>query len=137
MIDAAQPLFDYPVSAVARDRFLGEAGHHLLLAYTDGRPVGFISGVELTHPDKGTEMFLYELAVLPDYQRRGYGKALVGALAETARAAGCYGMWVLTDHDNVGAITTYQSAGAIRVEPATMLTWDFDPPSGAEPAGFA
>ena len=29
---------------------------------TDERPVGFVSGVEETHPDKGTEMFLYELA---------------------------------------------------------------------------
>ena len=26
-------------------------------------PVGMVTGVETTHPDKGTEMFLYELSV--------------------------------------------------------------------------
>ena len=34
-----------------------------VIAYVDARPVGFVSGVEMTHPDKDTEMFLYELAV--------------------------------------------------------------------------
>ncbi len=44
-------------------RFLAQPGHHLGIAYVDGSPAGFISGVELTHADKGTEMFLNELAV--------------------------------------------------------------------------
>ncbi|HZE00492.1 MAG TPA: GNAT family N-acetyltransferase, partial [Pseudonocardiaceae bacterium] len=51
-------------------------------------------------PDKGTEMFLYELGVDDRFRRRGIGKALVAALAELARESGCYGMWVLTDSDN-------------------------------------
>jgi hypothetical protein len=29
----------------------------------DDVDVGFVTGVEMTHPDKGTEMFLYELSV--------------------------------------------------------------------------
>jgi hypothetical protein len=33
------------------------------VAYDGERPVGMVTGVETTHPDKGTEMFLYELAV--------------------------------------------------------------------------
>jgi ribosomal protein S18 acetylase RimI-like enzyme len=125
-IRAAQQLFDRDVSVAAAERFLTESGHHLLLAYDDGKPVGFVSGVEMTHPDKGTEMFLYELGVLPDYQRRGHGRALVAALAAAAKRAGCYGMWVLTDDFNTAAMTTYQSAGANRSEATTMLTWDFD-----------
>ena len=39
--------------------------------------MGFVSGVEVTHPDKGTEMFLYELAVDEPFRRRGIGRALV------------------------------------------------------------
>lgn len=62
--------------------------------------------MELTHPDKGTEMFLYELAVAEGQQRRGIGKALVAALARLARQANCYGMWVLTDDDNRAAVAT-------------------------------
>ena len=62
-VAAAQDLFDGPSDPAATARFLAEPGHHLLVAYdADERPVGFVSGVEMTHPDKGTEMFLYELA---------------------------------------------------------------------------
>ena len=49
------------------------------------RPIGLISGVETTHPDKGTEMFLYDLSVAEDHRNRGIGRALVGALADLAR----------------------------------------------------
>jgi GNAT superfamily N-acetyltransferase len=67
--------------------------------------------------------------VLSDYRRRGHGKALVSALAGLARDTGCYGMWVLTDDFNTAAMSTYQSAGAIRVEASTMLTWEFAAPA--------
>ena len=56
--------------------------------------------MELTHPDKGTEMFLYELGVDEPHRRQGVGTALVGALAALAAERGCYGMFVLTEADN-------------------------------------
>ena len=62
-IVAAGHLFDNPPVPAALTRFLSDPTHHLLIAYTAGTPAGFVSGVEVTHPDKGTEMFLYELAV--------------------------------------------------------------------------
>ena len=61
--------------------------HHLCIAYDDSdQPVGFVSGVETTHPDKGTEMFLYELGVDDRADGKGIGRALVEALAAGARA---------------------------------------------------
>ena len=84
-----------------------------------------MSGVETTHPDKGTEMFLYELAVREPSQRRGIGKALVAALASLARERGCYGMFVLTDADNAAALATYRSAGAAAPSDHVMLDWNF------------
>ena len=121
----AAPLYDEAPREDAVRRFLDEPGHHLLLAREDGRVVGFVSGVETTHPDKGTEMFLYELAVDPAAQRRGHGRALAAALADLARERGCYGMYVLTDDDNAAALATYTSAGGGPPEPAVMLTWTF------------
>jgi ribosomal protein S18 acetylase RimI-like enzyme len=85
-----------------------------------------VTGVETTHPDKGTEMFLYELAVHPDHRRRGIGRALVGALAELARDRGCYGMWVLTDAENAAALAAYRAAGAGQPQESLMLSWTFD-----------
>ena len=124
-VKQASGLFDGPARDDATTRFLNDPNHHLLVAYEDDRPAGFVSGVELTHPDKGTEMFLYELAVDEAFRRRGIGRALAAALAGLARQRGCYGMFVLTDDDNQAAQATYLSAGAVReADGVVMLSWN-------------
>ena len=125
LVAAASHLFDGPARPDATSRFLAEDGHHLLVASEDGRPVGFVSGVEVTHPDKGTEMFLYELAVDEPFRRRGIGRALVERLAALAREAGCYGMWVVTDHDNEAARATYEGTGAVPEPEQVVEVWTF------------
>jgi GNAT superfamily N-acetyltransferase len=59
------------------------------------------------------------------------GTALVQSLADLARAAGCYGMWVLTDDDNEAALRTYRRGGATEESPHVMLTWDWAPTAQA------
>ncbi|MEU6280011.1 GNAT family N-acetyltransferase [Streptomyces sp. NPDC047028] len=125
---AAGHLFDHPVRPEWAERFLTTAGHHLFLAHaaeTDG-PVGFVSGVETLHPDKGAEMFLYELAVAEPYRRRGIGRALVLELARLARERGCYGMWVGVEHGNDVALAAYRSAGGKDDGPCSVLVWEFE-----------
>lgn len=111
-LQSAEALFDGPVRADWAERFLSAAGHVMLIAYVDGVPVGMVSGIEMTHPDKGTEMCLYELSVDEDHRRRGIGRALTEALAVEAESRGCYGMWVGVDTDNEAALATYRAAGA-------------------------
>jgi aminoglycoside 3-N-acetyltransferase I len=65
-VAAGAELFDEPPQGTATARFISSPDHHLLFAYDDDRPVGMVSGVETTHPDKGTEMFLYELGVVEE-----------------------------------------------------------------------
>ena len=125
LVAAASHLFDGPARPDATARFLAEDGHHLLIAYEEARAVGFVSGVEVTHPDKGTEMFLYELAVEEPFRRRGIGRVLVERLAAVAREAGCYGMWVLTDEDNEAARATYERAGAVPEPGQVVEVWTF------------
>jgi [ribosomal protein S18]-alanine N-acetyltransferase len=57
-VAAASPLLDGPARDDATRRFLAATGHHLLVACVGADPAGMVSGVERTHPDKGTEMFL-------------------------------------------------------------------------------
>ena len=124
-VAAASHLFDGPARPDATTSFLADDRHHLLVAYDGPRPVGFVSGVEVTHPDKGTEMFLYELAVDERYRRRGIGRQLVEHLAAVARRTGCYGMWVVTDDDNAAARATYERAGAVPETEQVVEVWTF------------
>jgi ribosomal protein S18 acetylase RimI-like enzyme len=129
---AAGSLFDGFPKREATRRFLAEPNHHLLIAYDgSGEPVGFVSGVETTHPDKGTEMFLYELGVDEPSRRQGVGRTLVEALAALARERGCYGMWTGTETDNVAARRTYERAGAQRTAPQLTVEWNFGDPADA------
>jgi len=123
---AAGHLFDGPARADATTDFLARDGHHLLVAYHDEVAVGFVSGVETIHPDKGREMFLYELGVDEPFRRRGIGSALVTELCDLARACGCYGLWVAVDEGEEAALGTYAAAGAREPSPGTVLTWTFD-----------
>ena len=129
-VEAAGPLLDRPPAADATRRFLADPGHHLLVAYEADVPAGFVTGVEMTHPDKGTEMFLYELGVSEGLRSRGIGRSLVAALAQLARDRGCYGMWVLTDPGNAAARTAYSAAGGVREADQAFITWTFTTAAG-------
>jgi ribosomal protein S18 acetylase RimI-like enzyme len=138
---SAPELFDSPPRPEWAADFLATPGHHLFFSYEDeaegagaaeapdaaahSHPTGFVSGVETLHPDKGREMFLYELGVAEPYRRRGTARALIEALAALARDRGCYGMWVGVDRDNAPALAAYRSAGASEDGPCTVMTWDF------------
>ncbi len=124
LVLGAGELFDTAPSAAWTARFLTAPGHHLILAAdAAGGPVGFVTGVEMTHPDKGTEMFLYELGVAEEARGRGVGRRLVEHLEAVARREGCYGMWTLAEHDNVPALATYRAAGAVAEPGTTTLVW--------------
>ncbi|MCM2414028.1 GNAT family N-acetyltransferase [Streptomyces sp. RKAG290] len=124
-LTAAQHLYDGPAREEWAARFLASDGHLMVIAYVEGAPAGFVSGIEMLHPDKGSEMCLYELSVDAAYRRRGIGRALTQALAAVARERGCYDMWVGVDLDNEAALATYRSAGASDDGGFAMLTWAF------------
>lgn len=124
---AAEGLFDHPPRPDWAQKFLDSADHHILIAYVDDEPAGFVSGVETTHPDKGTEMFLYELGVAEPHRRQGIGRALVEELGRLAASQGCYGMWVAVEPANDPALSTYRSSGSNEGEKSVLLSWEFSP----------
>jgi ribosomal protein S18 acetylase RimI-like enzyme len=124
-VQAAGHLFDDPVDLDATRSFLGNDANHLLIAYVDGEPAGFVSGTEIPHPDQARpELFLNELGVDEAFRGRGIGKELVVRLWEIARGRGCTGMWVLTDEANVAAQKVYTGAGGGRAGKQVMFEWN-------------
>ena len=123
---AAAHLFDDPIDVAALAAFLADERHHLLIGYIDDRPAGFLTAIELLHPDKPKpEMFLYELGVNEPDRGRGVASALMQRLVRLCEERGCREMFVLTDENNEAARATYKKAGG-EAEPAgLMFTWDW------------
>ena len=122
----AAALFDHPIDLAATAAFLADERHHLLIGYLADRPAGFVTAVELLHPDKPRpEMFIYELGVDPGYQRRGVATALMQRLVQLCHERGCGEMFVLTDEDNVAGRAAYRKAGGEPEQAGLLFHWDW------------
>jgi ribosomal protein S18 acetylase RimI-like enzyme len=122
----AAVLFDHPIDLSATQAFLADARHHLLIGYVEGVPAGFVTAVELLHPDKPRpEMFLYKLGVEPEFRRRGVATALMQRLVELCHERGCGEMFVLTEDDNQAARATYRRVGGEPEPAGIMFHWDW------------
>lgn len=124
VIMSGAALFDDAPQEEWAAQFLARDGHHMIWARAGGHDAGFISGIEITHPDKGTEMLLYELGVEPEFRRRGIATALVEELASVGRERGCHGRWVPVDADNEVAQKFYRATDAGPAERVVTMWWD-------------
>lgn len=68
------------------------------------------------------EIFIYDLAVRPDVQRRGIGRRLVSAIREIAGAQGVCELFVVADEDDVHALDFYRAVGG-DAAPVTMFSF--------------
>lgn len=85
-----------------------------LVAVREGRVVGYI---DVTRCFDENEPF--DLVVLPEFRRRGYGKKLLTKAVELNRPSG---MMLLVDIDNEPAIRLYQSVGFEKICGQNNLT---------------
>jgi aminoglycoside 3-N-acetyltransferase I len=68
------------------------------------------------------ELFIYDLAVRSDRQRRGIGRALVLATIDRAKAKGLHVAFVPSDDEDAHAIAFYHAIGG-RASPVTFFTF--------------
>ena len=68
------------------------------------------------------ELFLYDIAVRSDQQRKGIGRSLVTALCEQAREAGILDVFVFADNDDLHALDFYRALGGM---PSAVTSFAF------------
>lgn len=105
-----------------REIFSARPSAEVVLAWEDGQPAGFALFFHNFSTFLGRRgLYLEDLFVLPDYRRRGYGRALLIYLARLAVERGCGRFeWTVLDW-NVEAIAFYTALGA-NVLPDWRLT---------------
>ena len=91
-------------------------------AFEAGEAIGCITGHELAMTrHERTELFIYDLAVRVDKQRRGIGRRLVDVLVASASERGIDVVFVPADDDDKHALAFYESLGG---RPAKVTMFD-------------
>ncbi len=113
-----------PMSVAYVRRLLERDDFWVLAATAGARAIGGVTAhaLPLTRVE-GLELFIYDLAVHPDFQRRGVGRALMTELTTQAANAGIPVAWVPADNEDEHALEFYRSLGAAE-SPVTVFTLD-------------
>lgn len=102
------------------DALLARADFWSLAAFADGELAGGLTAFELplTRREE-TEIFLYDIAVVERFQRRGVGRRLVEAL----RTGSGLTVWVPADDEDTHALDFYRALGG---ESAAVTVFSFE-----------
>lgn len=105
-------------------RLLGNHDFWALAALRDGTPIGGITAHALPMTrSEDTELFIYDLAVHPDHQRQGVGRALVQALRAEAATRGIRVAFVPADVEDGHALEFYRALGGVEA-PVSIFTFE-------------
>lgn len=114
------------------DGLLRRPDFWVIAAVDDRQVIGGLTAHTLAMTEfEGSEVFLYDIAVSEDFQRRGIGRQLVETLLEGARAAGIKTVFVPADNDDTHALDFYR---ALNGTPLAVTMFDFDTATGIAPA---
>lgn len=113
------------------DRLLAREDFWALAAFDGDQIIGGITAHSLPMTRTETaELFIYDLAVRRDHQRRGVGRHLVADLRTRAAARGIHSMFVAADNDDVHALAFYQALGPT-ASPVTLFAFEQEGKRGA------
>jgi ribosomal protein S18 acetylase RimI-like enzyme len=124
LLAVKEDLFDHPIRPDQARAFLNDSLHELVLAFAGDHAVGMASGQIMFHPDKAPAFFIAEVGVREAFQRQGIAKRMCDELMNIARARGCEGIWVATEHDNARARALYQALDARETGGIVVYDWD-------------
>lgn len=102
---------------------LGRSGMWVMVACDGDEIVGAVTAHELPMTrSESTELFIYDLAVRPEHQRRGIGRALIQRLLTDAAADGVDVAFVPADDEDIHALEFYTALGG---RPSPVTIFDF------------
>lgn len=106
------------------DRLLAREEMWILAARSGDTVVGGLTAHVLPMTrSESTELFIYDLAVHPDHQRKGVGRALIAFLRSEGRAAGHGAVFVPADDEDTHALDFYRAVGG-EGAPVTIFTFE-------------
>lgn len=83
-----------------------------LAAFVENKVVGGLTAYELPmYQTDSSEILVYDLAVRPDYQRRGIGKQLLQYLKKYGSVSGIQAFFVLVHEEDEHAVEFYRATG--------------------------
>lgn len=118
---------DHGWEAASAAHFCADDANVLLVAYRDDLPCGLLIAYRLRCLDeRRAQLFIDEVDVHADSQRRGIGRAMLTAILRIAREMGAGEAWVQTHASNEPAVGLYHAIGGIPEEPdETILSFAF------------
>lgn len=85
--------------------------------------VGGLTAYELPmFSGESTEVFIYDLAVKPEFQRQGVGKRLISAIREYCRQQGIKDIFVVANEEDAHAVNFYRNTGG-KMEKVNLFTY--------------
>jgi len=93
---------------------LGRSDFWALAAFIGDEIVGGLTAhtLPMTRAER-SEIFIYDIAVRKDQQRKGIGRRLVTALRESAAAGGITDLFVPADNEDLHALDFYRALGGV------------------------
>ena len=112
-----------PPSDAYLDRLLNRVDFWAIAAFIGDEIIGGVTGHTLPMTrTESSEIFVYDIAVREDQQRKGVGRRLMMALREMAADFEIQDVFVPADNDDVHALDFYRALGGVP-SPVTFFSF--------------
>jgi aminoglycoside 3-N-acetyltransferase I len=88
----------------------------ILGAIADDKVVGGLVAFEFNPIHGSKELYIYDIAIHPDFQKQGIGKRLIEQLKIQAKQRGVKTIFVEAETEDTGAVAFYRAIGGEEVE---------------------